>query len=66
MNRARGTPDTIREILRCIQRRTGLEAVAIRLGDGNTLLEVFERAKAARDRYVEVAAAKESPAPNQD
>ena len=39
-------------------------AQAIRLGDGNYLLEVFERAKAARDRNVEGAVdgrVKESP-----
>ena len=59
-----------REALSAMLARFSIEltdlAQAIRLGDGNTLLEVFERAKAARDRDVEVAAAKESPAPNQD
>ena len=57
-----------REALSAMLARFSIEltdlAQAIRLGDGNTLLEVFARAKAARDRYVEVAAAKEESLPN--
>ncbi|WP_295430554.1 prephenate dehydrogenase/arogenate dehydrogenase family protein [uncultured Thiodictyon sp.] len=57
-----------REALSAMLARFSVEltdlAQAIRLGDGNTLLEVFARAKAARDRYVEVAAPKDSPAPD--
>jgi len=57
-----------REALSAMLARFSIEltdlAQAIRLGDANTLLEVFERAKAARDRYVEVAAPKHSPPPD--
>ena len=55
-----------REALSAMLARFSIEltdlAQAIRLGDGNTLLEVFARAKAARDRYVEGAVTKDSPA----
>ncbi|WP_295384839.1 prephenate dehydrogenase/arogenate dehydrogenase family protein [uncultured Thiodictyon sp.] len=57
-----------REALSAVLGRFSVEltdlAQAIRLGDGNYLLEVFERAKAARDRNVEGAVdgrTKESP-----
>jgi len=57
-----------REALSAMLARFSIEltdlAQAIRLGDANTLLEVFERAKAARDRYVEVAVPKNSPPPD--
>jgi prephenate dehydrogenase len=46
-----------REALSAMLARFSVEltdlAQAIRLGDGRYLLEVFERGKAARDRYVE-------------
>ena len=55
-----------REALSAMLARFSIEltdlAQAIRLGDGNTLLEVFARAKAARDRYVEGSATKDGPA----
>ncbi len=50
-----------REALSAMLARFSVEltdlAQAIRLGDGRYLLEVFERAKAARDRYVDSGAA---------
>ncbi|AUB83120.1 prephenate dehydrogenase/arogenate dehydrogenase family protein [Candidatus Thiodictyon syntrophicum] len=59
-----------REALSAMLARFSIELTdlsqAIRLGDGNTLLEVFERAKAARDRYVEVASPKDSPSSDAD
>jgi prephenate dehydrogenase len=57
-----------REALSAMLARFSVEltdlAQAIRLGDANTLLEVFARAKAARDRYVESAGTRESPHPD--
>ena len=54
-----------REALSAMLARFSVEltdlAQAIRLGDGGTLLEVFERAKAARDRYVDRAGTRENP-----
>ena len=54
-----------REALSAMLARFSVElsdlAQAIRLGDAQTLLEVFERAKAARDRYVDAVAAREAP-----
>ncbi len=59
-----------REALSAMLARFSIEltdlAQAIRLGDGNILLEVFARAKAARDRYVEVVAPKDSSVPDAD
>ncbi len=59
-----------REALSAMLARFSVEltdlAQAIRLGDGHTLLQVFERAKAARDRYVEVTSARESEAKSRD
>ena len=59
-----------REALSAMLARFSVEltdlAQAIRLGDGHTLLQVFERAKAARDRYVEVTTARESEAKSRD
>jgi prephenate dehydrogenase len=55
-----------REALSAMLARFSVEltdlAQAIRLGDGRYLLEVFERAKAARDRYVDSGAAVDSAA----
>lgn len=57
-----------REALSAMLARFSVEltdlAQAIRLGDANTLLEVFERAKAARDRYVERAGTRGGPDPD--
>jgi prephenate dehydrogenase len=54
-----------REALSAMLARFSVElsdlAQAIRLGDGRYLLEVFERAKAARDRYVEGGGAAAPP-----
>jgi prephenate dehydrogenase len=55
-----------REALSAMLARFSVEltdlAQAIRLGDGPYLLEAFERAKAARDRYIEGSAAPDSKA----
>ena len=56
-----------REALSAMLARFSVEltdlAQAIRLGDAATLLEVFERAKSARDRYVDRLGTGETPPP---